>query len=75
MGGSNYRSFDAFFFIDDSPFVLLFGTKGETFSFEMKVPAGFETIPQLDNATYKELHWVLELKLDTDNPFKPERLF
>ncbi|MCP5007235.1 MAG: rloe protein [Planctomycetes bacterium] len=67
--------FDVFFLIDESPFILLFGAKGETFSFEMEVKAGFQINPTLDKETYKELCRVLGLEYDPDNPFSPKGFF
>jgi hypothetical protein len=67
--------FDVFFFIDENPFILLFGAKGEAFSFEMEVRAGFQINPQLDSTTYKELCKVLGLEFDPDNPFSPKGFF
>ena len=29
--------FDVFFLVDENPFILLFGTKGDSFSFEVQV--------------------------------------
>jgi hypothetical protein len=67
--------FDVFFFIDDSPFILLFGAKGETFSFEVEVEAGFNINPTLDSPAYKELCRVLGLEYDPNNPFSPKGFF
>lgn len=64
-------TFSVFFFIDESPFVLLFGAKEHNFSFELKVHRGFNVEPHLDNATYKQLCEALELRYDPDNPFSP----
>jgi hypothetical protein len=67
--------FDVFFFIDDSPFILLFGAKGEAFSFEVEVTSGFNINPTLDSATYKELCRILGLEYDPNNPFSPKGFF
>ena len=67
--------FDVFFFIDESPFILLFGAKGEAFSFEMEVKAGFNIDPTLDSDTYKQLCRILGLKYDPNNPFSPKEFF
>ena len=67
--------FDVFFFIDESPFVLLFGAKGEAFSFEMEVKKGFYIFPKLDNQTYRDLCRILGLKYDPNNPFSPKGFF
>ena len=67
--------FDVFFFIDESPFVLLFGAKGEAFSFEMEVKEGFNISPKLDNQTYRDLCRILGLKYDPNNPFSPKEFF
>lgn len=68
-------TFDVFFFIDDKPFVLLFGVKTANFSFEIKVEKGFTIDPQLDSSTYKKLCAALGLKYDPQNPFKPFDFF
>jgi hypothetical protein len=67
--------FDVFFFIDESPFVLLFGVKSENFSFEIVVEKGFDIDPRLDRDTYKELCRVLGLEYDPDRPFSPWNFF
>ena len=67
--------FDVFFFIDESPFVLLFGVKGGALSFEVEVKKGFNINPKLDNQTYKELCRILGLKFDPNNPFSPKKFF
>jgi Family of unknown function (DUF6037) len=67
--------FDVFFFIDESPFILLFGAKGEAFSFEVEVEVGFNINPTLDSNTYKELCRVLGLEYDPNNPFSPKVFF
>lgn len=67
--------FDVFFFIGESPFVLLFGVKAANFSFELAVEKGFNIDPQLDRETYKKLCEALGLEYDPDNPFKPFNFF
>jgi len=64
-------TFSVFFFIDESPFVLLFGVKGHNFSFELKVYRGFNVDTHLDNATHKQLCEALELRYNPNNPFSP----
>ncbi len=67
--------FDVFFFIDGSPYILLFGVKAENFSFEIEVKNGFVIDPRLDTEDYKKLCQVLGLKFDPDNPFNPWNFF
>jgi len=67
--------FDVFFFVDENPFILLFGTKGDNFSFEIQVRPGFQIYTQLDNETYSELCRVLGLEFDPNNPFSPKGFF
>ena len=67
--------FDVFLFIDESPFILLFGLKSENFSFEILVKQGFKIDPMLDRDIYKELCRVLGLKYDPDNPFSIQNFF
>lgn len=68
-------NFDVFFFIDGSPYILLFGVKGANFSFEIAVKKGFVIDPSLDRETYKKLCEVLGLVFDPNNPFKPANFF
>ena len=67
--------FDVFFFIDESPFILLFGAKGEAFSFEVEVETGFNINPTLCGNTYKELCRVIGLEYDPNSPFSPKYFF
>ncbi|GGK54524.1 DUF6037 family protein [Amphritea balenae] len=67
--------FDVFFFIDDSPYLLLFGVKGGSFSFELKVENGFVIDHKLDNDTYRKLCEVLGLEYDPEKPFSPWSFF
>lgn len=67
--------FDVFFFIDDSPRILLFGVKAENFSFEVKVTDDFLIDHVLEHSTYKKLCEVLGLKYDPDRPFSPKSFF
>lgn len=67
--------FDVFFFVDEKPFVLLFGVKAVNFSFELVVERGFIIDPQLDRDTYEKLCVVLGLEYDPDRPFKPFNFF
>jgi hypothetical protein len=67
--------FDILFFIDESPFILLFGVKSENFSFELEVKNGFIISTKLDNLTYKELCRVLGLTYNPNSVFKPEDFF
>jgi len=67
--------FDVFFFIDETPFILLFGAKGGNFSFEIEVHKGFRIKTMLDNETYKKLVKYLDLKYNPNNPFKISNFF
>jgi len=75
----SYRSgkalFDVFFFVDEGPFILLFGVKSDNFSFEIDVERGFEIEPRLDPDTYKELCRVMGLEYNPDKPFSPWNFF
>jgi Family of unknown function (DUF6037) len=71
----NKAIFDVFFFLDESPFILLFGAKGESFSFEISVKAGFVIDDTLSGTTYKKLCKFLGLKYDPNNPFSPKKFF
>lgn len=68
-------TFDVFFFIDGSPFLLLFGVKAENFSFEIEVKQGFVIDHKLDKETYKRLCEVLGLEYDPERPFSPWNFF
>jgi hypothetical protein len=65
--------FDVFFFIDESPFVLLFGAKGGKFSFERLVKNGFLLDIHLDHTTYKDLIKFLDIQGKT--PFSTLKFF
>ena len=67
--------FDVFFFIDGSPFLLLFGVKAENFSFELEVNNGFVIDHNIDRSTYKRLCEVLGLEFDPKRPFSPWNFF
>ena len=67
--------FDIFFFIDEKPFILLFGAKGDAFSFDIEVESGFRINPVLDKEIYKELCRVLGIKYDPENPFSTRGFF
>ncbi|BCK11807.1 MULTISPECIES: DUF6037 family protein [Vibrio] len=71
----NQGVFDVFFFIDSSNFLLLFGAKGENFSFEIPMERGFQISTHLDTPVYRELCRVLGLKYDPENPFSPSKFF
>lgn len=67
--------FNVFFFIDGSPFKLLFGAKGHTFGFEVEVGQGFKIETNLEKAVFKELCKVLDLTYDPNNKFSPFKFF
>lgn len=71
----NQCMFDVFFFIDSSNFLLLFGAKGENFSFEITVERGFQISTRLETQVYRELCRVLGLKYDLKNRFSPSKFF
>jgi Family of unknown function (DUF6037) len=71
----NKAIFDVFFFVDESPFILFFGAKGENFSFELSVKNGFIIDDTLDEKTYGKLCKVLGLKYDPNNRFSPRKFF
>jgi hypothetical protein len=67
--------FDIFFFIDEQPFILLFGARSSNFSFELEVKNGFNINATFDNETYTKLLKFLEIKYSKDNPFRPNKFF
>ncbi|HPL66620.1 MAG TPA: DUF6037 family protein [Smithellaceae bacterium] len=68
-------SFDVFFFIDESPFILLFGVKGDKLSFEIEIFPGFQINLPLCKETYNNLCMILGLKYDPSNRFSPKDFF
>ena len=68
-------TFDVFFFIDSSPYLLLFGVKAENFSFELDVQSGFVIDTKIDNDVYKRLCKILGLKFDPERPFSTWHFF
>ena len=67
--------FNVFLFIDSSPFILLFGARGQNFSFELEVKAGFTIDPQIDREAYRQLCRILDLEYDPTQPFSPRKFF
>jgi len=67
--------FDVFFFIDENPFILLFGAKGANFSFEIEVKNGFIIKPEFEEEIYYKLIEFLGVKSNKGNPFKPFNFF
>jgi len=67
--------FDIFFFIDEKPFILLFGAKGANFSFEIEVKNGFIIETNLDRVTYKKLIEFLAIEYAKGNPFSTFKFF
>lgn len=67
--------FDIFFFIDEQPFILLFGAKGGNFSFEVQVKKGFEIQTMLDKETFNKLLDFLGIKYSPQNPFSTNKFF
>ncbi|MGD7175490.1 DUF6037 family protein [Ralstonia pseudosolanacearum] len=68
-------SFDVFFFIDESPYLLLFGARGYNVAFEVEVRPGFEIDPRLDNADFRALCNALGLVFNPDNRFSTKAFF
>lgn len=66
--------FDVIFFIDETPFKLMFGVKKNNFYFEIDVVKGFK-INTFLNKIYRDLCEALELEYDPDNPFKTSAFF
>ncbi|MBB6670063.1 DUF6037 family protein [Cohnella nanjingensis] len=71
----NNVSFDVFFFLDESPYKLMFGVKAENFYFEKDVKKGFVIDPTLEREKYSELCRILGLQYDPINKFKPIYFF
>ena len=47
--------FDVIFFIDEEPFILMFGVKKNNFYFEVEVRGGFSIIPIFEQRVYKKI--------------------
>lgn len=62
-------TFDVFFFIDETPFCLMFGAVNFNVAFELAVKAGFEVEPIILPDRYKALCKALGLRFDPNNPF------
>lgn len=67
--------FDILFFIVENSYVLLFGAKGENFSFEITVSDSFEIEPYIESETYSGLCRVLRLRYNPDNRFSTRGFF
>ena len=64
-------NFDVFFFIDETPWCLLFGAKAYNLAFEVTVRPGFEADTNLTRETYKGLCEAPGLTYDPANKFSP----
>jgi hypothetical protein len=67
--------FDVFFFIDETPFILLFGAKGDTLTFTVEVNRGFIIQTNLEKNIYKKLCKFLGLTHKGERPFSPKIFF
>lgn len=68
--------FDVAFFINKSPYQLLFGAKNHRCSFFVDVKNGFEISHIITpKSAYKDLCAALNLKFDPDNPFSPKKFY
>ncbi|TKI86364.1 DUF6037 family protein [Bacillus mycoides] len=70
----NKVTFDVFFFVDESPFKLMFGAKLKNFYFELDVKPGFVINTYLGEK-YSELCKVLGLEYNPDNHFQTKDFF
>lgn len=61
--------FDVYFFIDESPYELLFGAKGYNFAFTVIVQAGFKVAPYMKQEDYFRLREILGIKGGSGDPF------
>ncbi|WP_272525270.1 DUF6037 family protein [Providencia sp. PROV196] len=72
----NQVTFDVAFFINKSPYQLLFGAKNHKCSFFVNVKNGFEISPIITpSSAYKDLCTALSLKYDPENPFSPKKFY
>ncbi len=67
--------FDVIFFIDESPFILMFGVKKTRFYFEVEVKSGYQIVPYFDEKVYRELVALFEFNINEKGPFKPIYFF
>lgn len=72
----NNVTFDVIFFIDSSPFQLLFGAIGHQCSFFVNVLPGFQISPVITpTSAYHDLCKALGLTYDPANPFSTSKFF
>ncbi len=72
----NKVEFDIFFFIDSSPYVILFGSKLTNFSFSIELEQGFLIrSTKLSEKDYNTLCKLLGLTYDPNNPFSTNKFF
>ncbi|WP_366345979.1 DUF6037 family protein [Paenibacillus amylolyticus] len=71
----NNVSFDVFFFIDENPYLLVFGVKAVNFYFEVKVKPGFSIDTFLPKDIHTRLMAMLNLKYDPNSSFKLNYFF
>lgn len=72
----NNVTFDIIFFIDSSPFQLLFGAIGHQCSFFVNVVPGFQISPVITpTSAYHDLCKALGLTYDPANPFSTAKFF
>lgn len=72
----NQITFDVAFFINKSPYQLLFGAKNHKCSFFVDVKNGFEISPIITpSSAYSDLCSALDLKSNPKNPFSTKKFF
>jgi hypothetical protein len=71
----NNVSFDVFFFIDENPYLLVFGVKAVNFYFEVKVKSGFSINTFFPKDIHTRLIAILNLKYDPNSSFKLNYFF
>jgi len=67
--------FDVIFFIDEKPFVLMFGVKKSNFYFEIEMKNGYTIIPYFENNVYDTLMKLFKFKSGGGDIFKPIYFF
>lgn len=68
-------NFDVFFLTDESPYILMFGLIGHNIAFQVNVRPGYNIDPVIPSDIYALICRLLNLKYDSNNPFKPSSIF
>lgn len=67
--------FDIIFFIDEKPFILMFGVKKSNFYFEIEIKNGYTIIPYFEKKVYDTLIKLFKFEDRGNDVFKPIYFF